>query len=279
MARVRPQGKAREICGGCTRTAALSYPTVAFDAAQYHGNELHMVQWYAQHEMPVCPGAMWCGASAMQTYDESNLVMGIHSMPVAWYVQPWVSSSHVGMGSAVQKPMQNRLSPSTGGFYGPFSATESVAEASPQAEHASALQRSPSISHGSQTTLMVRNIPNKYTRKMLCREIEPYLSDQIDFLYLPMDFKTWCNLGYCFINFCTRDGAAAFLKAFDQRKWEKCHSDKVSAVGLARIQGFKHLVDHFSRSSILGKDTRMQPIIFDAGTGQLVALSKMHTGS
>ena len=41
------------------------------------------------------------------------------------------------------------------------------------------------------TTLMVRNIPNKYSCRMLLAKFEENHEGAIDFFYLPMDFKNW----------------------------------------------------------------------------------------
>ncbi|KAL9691008.1 hypothetical protein QQ045_011425 [Rhodiola kirilowii] len=55
----------------------------------------------------------------------------------------------------------------------------------------------------SRTTLMIKNIPNKYTSKMLLVAIDEQNKGTYDFLYLPIDFKNKCNVGYAFINMLT----------------------------------------------------------------------------
>lgn len=39
------------------------------------------------------------------------------------------------------------------------------------------------------TTLMIKNIPNKYTQKMLLAAVDDNHRGQYDFFYLPIDFK------------------------------------------------------------------------------------------
>ncbi len=39
------------------------------------------------------------------------------------------------------------------------------------------------------TTIMIKNIPNKYTQKMLLQKINENHKDKYDFFYLPIDFK------------------------------------------------------------------------------------------
>jgi len=50
------------------------------------------------------------------------------------------------------------------------------------------------------TTLMIKNIPNKYTQKMLLAAVDEQFKGTYDFFYLPIDFKNKCNVGYAFIN-------------------------------------------------------------------------------
>ncbi|GFS42417.1 MEI2-like protein 5 [Actinidia rufa] len=89
------------------------------------------------------------------------------------------------------------------------------------------------------TTLMIKNIPNKYTSKMLLAAIDENNRGTYDFLYLPIDFK-----------------------AFNGKKWEKFNSEKVASLAFARIQGKAALVTHFQNSSLMNEDKRCRPILF-----------------
>ncbi|KAH7866028.1 hypothetical protein Vadar_014435 [Vaccinium darrowii] len=114
----------------------------------------------------------------------------------------------------------------------------------------------------SRTTLMIKNIPNKYTSKMLLTTIDEHCRGTYDFIYLPIDFKNKCNVGYAFINMIDPLQIIPFYKAFNGRKWEKFNSEKVAALAYARIQGKSALVAHFQNSSLMNEDKRCRPIIF-----------------
>lgn len=44
------------------------------------------------------------------------------------------------------------------------------------------------------TTLMIRNIPNKYDQKLLLKTFDPDFKNLYDFFYLPIDFKVRLSL-------------------------------------------------------------------------------------
>ncbi|XP_042434787.1 protein MEI2-like 2 [Zingiber officinale] len=131
------------------------------------------------------------------------------------------------------------------------------------------------------TTIMIKNIPNKYTSKMLLGAIDETHKGTYDFLYLPIDFKNKCNVGYAFINMLSPAGIISFYKAFNGKKWEKFNSEKVASLAYARIQGRAALVAHFQNSSLMNEDKRCRPILFDserteAGDEKHIQLSNMH---
>ncbi|KAL6198233.1 hypothetical protein ACLB2K_028025 [Fragaria x ananassa] len=114
----------------------------------------------------------------------------------------------------------------------------------------------------SRTTLMIKNIPNKYTSKMLLAVIDENHKGTYDFLYLPIDFKNKCNVGYAFINMLSPSHIIPFYEAFNGKKWEKFNSEKVASLAYGRIQGKAALVTHFQNSSLMNEDKRCRPILF-----------------
>lgn len=92
------------------------------------------------------------------------------------------------------------------------------------------------------TTVMLRNIPNKYTRTMLIDQLHKAgFRGDIDYLYLPVDFANRCNVGYCFLNFRTAGARQRFYGPFDGIAALSClpgfNSYKVCQVTRAKWQG------------------------------------------
>ncbi|KAF4676658.1 hypothetical protein FOL47_005609 [Perkinsus chesapeaki] len=109
------------------------------------------------------------------------------------------------------------------------------------------------------TTCMIRNIPNKYTQKMLLKLFDsvPSLNGQYDFFYLPMDFRNKCNVGYAFIDFANpRTSIPALVRAFDGKKWERFNSEKICKISFARLQGSEQLMEHFRTSSVMQQSNK-----------------------
>ncbi|KAF1787702.1 Nucleotide-binding alpha-beta plait domain [Phytophthora cactorum] len=102
------------------------------------------------------------------------------------------------------------------------------------------------------TTLMIRNIPNKYTQQMLLSEINRHHRGNYDFFYLPIDFKNKCNMGYAFINFIEAAHIEAFHKEFDGQKWTNFNSEK----------GKQAMIARFQNSSLLDKHESYRPLVF-----------------
>lgn len=118
----------------------------------------------------------------------------------------------------------------------------------------------------SRTSLMVRNIPNKYTQKMLLAEFEEngHGPGVIDFFYLPIDFKNRCNRGYAFINFIDYRDILAFHKQYYGKHWRTFNSDKICDVTYARIQGKAAMLKRFENSALMEKDEEYKPLVFSS---------------
>eukprot|EP01025_Chloroclados_australasicus_P056423 TRINITY_DN696_c0_g1_i10.p1 TRINITY_DN696_c0_g1~~TRINITY_DN696_c0_g1_i10.p1 ORF type:complete len:553 (-),score=91.65 TRINITY_DN696_c0_g1_i10:3794-5452(-) len=114
------------------------------------------------------------------------------------------------------------------------------------------------------TTLMLKNIPNKYSPQMLMDTInEAGVAGRYDFLYLPIDFRNRCNVGYAFINMrYSVNDVPLLYNVFNGRRWERFNSEKVAQVAYARIQGRVQLIQHFQNSSLMLEDEGYRPILF-----------------
>lgn len=108
------------------------------------------------------------------------------------------------------------------------------------------------------TTVMIRNVPNKYTRQMLVDQLHKNgFGEKFDFLYLPIDFKNSCNVGYGFLNFRTVEETKMFIERFHGKSAMDClpgfNSRKVVNVGYARMQGLEPNVARLKNSPVMGK--------------------------
>eukprot|EP00927_Polykrikos_kofoidii_P027150 TRINITY_DN23998_c0_g1_i2.p1 TRINITY_DN23998_c0_g1~~TRINITY_DN23998_c0_g1_i2.p1 ORF type:complete len:517 (+),score=103.18 TRINITY_DN23998_c0_g1_i2:28-1551(+) len=101
------------------------------------------------------------------------------------------------------------------------------------------------------TTVMMRNIPNKYTQRLVLTEINHTgFLGTFDFLYLPIDPETSANRGYAFLNFIDPSFAWMFKLSYEGRKMNKFNSGKVVSVVAATLQGFDANYTHYSAARV-----------------------------
>lgn len=103
------------------------------------------------------------------------------------------------------------------------------------------------------TTVMMRNLPNKYKQQMLLDELQDAgfrLQADFDFFYLPMDHTNAANLGYCFINFVETPTANAFAETFQGKKMRRFNSSKTVVVMPASIQGYERNYRYYSSTRV-----------------------------
>ena len=127
------------------------------------------------------------------------------------------------------------------------------------------------------TTLMIRNIPNKYSQALLLDSINSRHKGRYDFFYLPIDFGNKCNMGYAFINLSSPHDVVSFYELWNNCRWSHFNSDKVCNITFARIQGRPALENHFLASTVMTEDKGRRPMFFNDGievTDQLIANQK-----
>ncbi|OEL31045.1 Protein terminal ear1 [Dichanthelium oligosanthes] len=128
------------------------------------------------------------------------------------------------------------------------------------------------------TTVMIRNIPNKYSQKLLLNMLDNHciLSNEriaasgeegegqpfssYDFVYLPIDFNNKCNVGYGFVNLTSPEAAVRLYKAFHKQPWEVYNSRKICQVTYAR--GLEALKEHFKNSKFPCDSDEYLPVAF-----------------
>eukprot|EP00747_Dinoflagellata_sp_TGD_P063162 gnl/TRDRNA2_/TRDRNA2_153336_c1_seq4.p1 gnl/TRDRNA2_/TRDRNA2_153336_c1~~gnl/TRDRNA2_/TRDRNA2_153336_c1_seq4.p1 ORF type:complete len:499 (-),score=89.05 gnl/TRDRNA2_/TRDRNA2_153336_c1_seq4:236-1681(-) len=110
-------------------------------------------------------------------------------------------------------------------------------------------------------TIMMRNLPNKYTQQQLIEEInnKGFLGTY-DFLYLPIDPDTNVNRGYAFVNFCHPSNAVQFKAEFDGRQMALFDSSKFVTVTPATLQGFDANYAHYANARVNRGDPKKRPL-------------------
>ena len=111
-------------------------------------------------------------------------------------------------------------------------------------------------------TIMVRNIPNRYTREVLLDDLQEFIG-MFDFFYLPMDLSAHSNVGYAFINFAKADDLISFYLKFHKQKWRRHKSQKICEIAFGRLQGKNELISQFrERNNRVTIPKNYQPICF-----------------
>lgn len=119
------------------------------------------------------------------------------------------------------------------------------------------------------TTVMLRNLPNDYTRDMLLEflDSEGFVGDY-DFVYLPVDFRKQSNLGYAFVNLLTHeDGARAWKRLQGYQNW-KVPSQKVLSMSWSTpLQGLEANIERYRNSPVMHEDVpdHFKPLLFKNG--------------
>eukprot|EP00933_Yihiella_yeosuensis_P085084 TRINITY_DN9988_c0_g1_i1.p1 TRINITY_DN9988_c0_g1~~TRINITY_DN9988_c0_g1_i1.p1 ORF type:complete len:271 (-),score=55.63 TRINITY_DN9988_c0_g1_i1:265-1077(-) len=122
------------------------------------------------------------------------------------------------------------------------------------------------------TTVMLRNLPNNYTRSMVCVMMDKEgFRGRYDFLYLPVDFRSKAGLGYAFVNLADASEVRRFWKIFHgYNKWVLPSSKVCHVSWSGPHQGQTAHVDRYRNSPIMHSSVpdEYKPAIFALGTGE-----------
>jgi hypothetical protein len=125
------------------------------------------------------------------------------------------------------------------------------------------------VKPGEETTVMLRNVPNGYTRGMLIELLDQQgFSSRYDFVYLPMDFRNGVNLGYAFVNLVVHDAAVSFTDKLQGFCGWISDSTKVCEVTWAHPhQGLAEHVERYRNSPVMhpSMDDEYKPMMFRNG--------------
>eukprot|EP00747_Dinoflagellata_sp_TGD_P209923 gnl/TRDRNA2_/TRDRNA2_83289_c0_seq2.p1 gnl/TRDRNA2_/TRDRNA2_83289_c0~~gnl/TRDRNA2_/TRDRNA2_83289_c0_seq2.p1 ORF type:complete len:413 (+),score=71.15 gnl/TRDRNA2_/TRDRNA2_83289_c0_seq2:102-1340(+) len=122
---------------------------------------------------------------------------------------------------------------------------------------------------GPRTTVMLRNLPNEYSRCMLLELLDSEgFFGHYDFVYLPIDFTSRTNFGYAFINLVASAQAERFKSFFQGFNRWSTPCDKVADVTWSSThQGLAEHINRYRNSPIM-HDTmpdECKPVIFSNG--------------
>mmetsp|Transcript_106518 Transcript_106518/g.237777 ORF Transcript_106518/g.237777 Transcript_106518/m.237777 type:complete len:485 (-) Transcript_106518:76-1530(-) len=147
---------------------------------------------------------------------------------------------------------------------GPAAMAASMAPAMPLKDTGGAMV--PPAEWANVTTVMMRNLPNKYTQEGLIQEInEAGFLGTFDFFYLPIDPETGANRGYVFINFVEPSYAWLFRTTYEGRRMSSSSkSRKVISVTPAALQGFDANFAHYSSARCIRGDVTARPLFLRA---------------
>lgn len=126
-----------------------------------------------------------------------------------------------------------------------------------------------SSSRETRTTVMLRNLPNNYTREMLLRLLESQgFGGAITFVYLPIDFRSKAALGYAFVDLVDSEWVDRFWATFDGFANWAIPSRKVCYVSWSGpSQGLAAHIERYRNSPVMHSSVpdEYKPVIMRGG--------------
>jgi hypothetical protein len=127
-------------------------------------------------------------------------------------------------------------------------------------------------SAGCTTTLMIRNVPNRYSQRDLINELKSLgFGGAFDFLYVPLDLGTMSNVGYAFVNFTHHSWAEKCMEVLQNHRFKRHRqAGKVAAVSVAHIQGLEANLKHYEKSAVNTSRLRQRRPVVIANMSDLI---------
>ena len=100
------------------------------------------------------------------------------------------------------------------------------------------------------STLMIKNIPNKFSLKILLAIINQHFKNAYDLFVLPTDSNRYKNFGYGFINLINSYIIPHFYFMFYGKMWNNTNSKKCCEITYSKIQGKNNLINHYLNKNI-----------------------------
>jgi hypothetical protein len=104
------------------------------------------------------------------------------------------------------------------------------------------------------TTIMIKNIPNKFNKDLLLSIINQNFKGTYDLFILPTDINKFKNFGYSFINFTSSYYIPYFYYMFNGKMWSSTNSKKVCELTYSKVQGKKNLLGHYPSKIVYGNE-------------------------
>mmetsp|Transcript_30531 Transcript_30531/g.83867 ORF Transcript_30531/g.83867 Transcript_30531/m.83867 type:complete len:446 (+) Transcript_30531:40-1377(+) len=138
-----------------------------------------------------------------------------------------------------------------------------------QKQKAAAAAASKTTDESEMTTIMLRNLPNDYTRQIVLDMLDKFgFEGQYDFVYVPRDFARTAGLGYAFVNMSSHEVAMEVMTKFTGFNDWGLQSSKVCEVAWGHpLQGYDAHVARYRDSPLMHPDIPddYKPVIFVDG--------------
>jgi RNA recognition motif-containing protein len=119
------------------------------------------------------------------------------------------------------------------------------------------------------TTLVLKNLPTGFSRDMVVDLLHSHgFIDTVDFVYVPMAFKTSDNFGYAFVNLTSAQSAQECRDKFDGFADWCVQTDRVCEVVFGEMQqGLDAHIQRYMNSPVMHPDVsdKFKPALFKNG--------------